>query len=88
MAAMIGAMNEREREDREIEREERAIYWIITIAISPVVIGLLLKRTVIDAGGTLSLILVSLGIVGLLAGLRAFTASRVPRARIRRRGRF
>ncbi len=74
-------------DDREIEREERAIYGIITLAISPVVIAIFLEGGDIDAGGTLSLILVILGILGFVAGLRAFGSARIPRARVHRRGR-
>ena len=72
----------------DIEREERAIYAIITVAISPVLIALLVERGVFDAGATLSVIFGALGIVGLLAGLRAVYARRLPRARVHRRGRM
>ncbi|MBS1124992.1 MAG: hypothetical protein H6Q90_7220 [Deltaproteobacteria bacterium] len=76
-----------ETDDREVEQEERAIYWIITLAILPVVIGIFLDGGTIDGGGTLSLILVALGVTGIVAGLRVFTRTRLPRARIHRRSR-
>jgi len=66
--------------DRDIQREERAIYLIILASIAPVVIALVIDRGAVDSGGTLSLILGSFGVVGLLAGLRA-VQSRLPRAR-------
>ena len=70
-------------EDVEIEREERAIYAIIIGAMLPVVIGLTLEGATIDGGGAISLLLVSLGVVGLVASVRALVRSRVPRARAR-----
>lgn len=73
-----------DEDDKDVEREERAIYAIITVAILPVVIGIFIERGVIDAGGTLSLILVALGVIGLLAGLRVFARVRLPRARVHR----
>jgi hypothetical protein len=72
-------------EDQEIDREERAIYAIITFAILPVVIGMLLEGRVFDAGGTLSLALVVLGVIGLVVGFRLVGARRIPRARVHRR---
>lgn len=74
-----------EMDDREIEAEERAIYWIVTLAILPVVVGIFIDGGTIDGGGTLSLVLVSLGVIGLVTGLRIFTRSRLPRARVHRR---
>jgi len=71
-------------DDLEIEREERGIYAIITMACAPVVIGLLLDGAVIDGGGTLSLALVAIGAMGLLAGLRAVVARKLPRAIVHR----
>jgi hypothetical protein len=68
-------------DDDDIQREERDIYWIITLASLPVVVGFLIERHEIDGGGTLSLILVVLGVIGLLTGLRVFGARRrLPRA--------
>jgi hypothetical protein len=73
-------------EDDDIQREERDIYWIITLASLPVVVGFLIERHEIDGGGTLSLVLVVLGAIGLLTGLRAVaTRRRLPRAIVRRR---
>jgi len=66
--------------DRDIQREERAIYLIILAAIAPVIIALAIHRDAIDSGGTLSLIVAGLGVIGLIAGLRAFR-SKIPRAR-------
>ena len=69
----------------EVESEERAIYAIIAAAISPVVIGVLLDGSTIDGGGALSLLLAVFALVGLVAGIRRMTRSRLPRARIHRR---
>jgi hypothetical protein len=71
-------------EDDDLQREERDIYWIITLASLPVVVGFLIERHEIDGGGTLSLILVLLGVAGLVTGLRAMSRSRLPRATVRR----
>jgi hypothetical protein len=76
-----------ERHDTEIEREERAIYLIMLAAMAPVVIGLAIDRRTIDGGAALSLILVALGVIGLLAGLRTILRRRLPRARARFRRR-
>ena len=73
-----------QREDDDIEREERNIYAIITMASAPVVIGLAIEGADLDGGGTLSLILVVAGVLGLAAGVRALFARRVPRATIHR----
>jgi hypothetical protein len=71
--------------DLEIKREERAIYIIIMAALSPVVIAVLYRGgAVIDGGTTLSLLIVALGVVGLVAGVRAMR-SRLPQARVHRR---
>ncbi len=71
--------------DLEIEREQRAIYIIIMVALSPVV-GAALDRSgaEIDSGTTLSLLLVVLGVIGLAAGVRA-KRFRLPRAQVHRR---
>jgi len=71
-------------QDLDIEREERGIYAIITMASAPVVIGLALEGGVFDGGSTLSLALVAVGVVGLLAGLRAIVARKIPRAIVHR----
>ena len=70
-------------EDLEIEREERAIYAIVIAAMLPVIIGLAVEGNAIDGGGAVSLILVSLGVVGLVASLRAILRPRLPRASAR-----
>ena len=71
--------------DTEIEREERAIYMIITVALSPVVASALIQDGVeLDGGTTLSFLIVALGLAGLVAGVRAMR-SRLPRARVHRR---
>ena len=69
-------------EDPDLEAEERAIYAIIALAASPVVIGVLLDGAEIDAGGTLSLIVVACAIAGLVARIRAVAPCRLPRARV------
>ena len=71
--------------DPEIEREERAIYIIITAALLPVVVAALARGGVsLDGGTTLSFLIVALGVVGLATGVRAMR-SRLPRARVHRR---
>ncbi len=76
-------MSEHEQHDA-IAREERDIYAIIVAASLPVVIGLLIEGGSMDGGATLSLLLVAVGVVGLLAGLRALVARRIPRAIVHR----
>jgi len=76
------------RRDQEIEirREERAIYIIIMAALSPVVVAALYRGGAeIDGGTTLSFLIVLLGVIGLATGIRAMR-SRLPRARVHRRG--
>ena len=69
----------------EIEREERAIYVIIAMALSPIVIGVLLRGGgEIDAGMTMSFGLVVLAVIGIVASIRAIRRDRIPRARARR----
>jgi len=71
-------------EDAEIEREERAIYLIITAALSPVVASALIQDGVELGGGTtLSFLIVGLGVAGFCTGVRAMRA-RLPRARVHR----
>ena len=70
----------------EIEREERAIYIIITAALLPVVASALIQDSVdLDGGTTLSFLIVALGVAGLVTGVRAMR-SRLPRARVHRHG--
>ncbi len=80
-------MHEHEH-DIEVEREERGIYAIITMASLPVVLGLLLEGGSMDGGTTLSLVLVVLGVTGLIAGLvagaRALSRPKIPRATVHR----
>jgi hypothetical protein len=74
--------------DPEIEAEERAIYGILVVALSPVVIGtLVLGDLDFDGGTTLSLGCVVLGVLGLLGLVARARArrGRLPRARARRR---
>jgi hypothetical protein len=69
----------------EVEREERAIYVIIMVVFIPVVVALWLDGQVVDAGGTLSLMLIAAGALGLVATRRALRrGSRLPRARVHR----
>lgn len=71
--------------DLEIQREERAIYIIILVALSPVLIAALIRDGAeIDGGTTLSFLIAMLGVLGLVAGVRAMRA-RLPRARLHRR---
>jgi hypothetical protein len=74
-----------DNEGDEIEREERAIYWIITVALSPILVGVFVEGVDLEGGNALSLLLVALGIAGLFAGFRALAARRLPAARIHRR---
>ena len=76
-------MRETDEEDLEIEREERAIYAIVIAAMLPVIIGLAVEGDAIDGGGAVSLMLVSLGFVGLVASVRAILRPRLPRASAR-----
>ena len=73
--------------DPELEREERAIYIIIMVALAPVVVAALYHGgAAFDGGTTLSLLIVALGVIGLGAGVRAMR-SRLPPARVHRRRR-
>ena len=73
-----------QHDDFEVEREERGIYAIVTVASAPVVIGLAIEGGVFDGGSTLSLILVFLGLLGLMASLRVFLPRKIPRAAVHR----
>lgn len=71
--------------DLEIQREERAIYIIILVALSPVLVAALIRDgAAIDGGTTLSFLIAVLGVLGLATGVRAMDA-RLPRARLHRR---
>lgn len=59
--------------------EERAIYVVIALASLPVVIASLLHGGALDSGATISLLLVTLALVGLLPRRRC---PRLPRARV------
>ena len=72
-------------EDNEVETEERAIYGIIACAISPVVVGVIIEGSTIDGGGAFSLLVAVCALVGLVAGIRAISRVRLPRARIYRK---
>lgn len=74
-----------EQHDIDIEHEERAIYAIIALAASPVVIGLMIEGGVIDGGGTLSILLVVASLIGLLTTFGLLRRSRLARARIHTR---
>lgn len=74
-------------QDREIEREERAIYIIIMVALSPVIVAALYRGgAAFDGGTTLSFLIVALVAIGLTAGVRAMR-TKLPRARVHRRPR-
>ena len=68
----------------DVESEERAIYAIVAAAVSPVVVGVLLDGSTIDGGGALSMLLAITALVGLVAGVRRMTRSRLPVARVHR----
>jgi hypothetical protein len=74
-------------DDDDIRREERAIYAIVAAVACPVVIGVAIEGTALDGGAALCLVLASLAIAGIVAGARAITRSRLPRARIHDRHR-
>ena len=72
--------------EHDVEREERAIYLIVIIALAPVVIVALARRVNFDSGTTLCLLGAVLGAIGLLASLaRAVRRPRLPNARARMR---
>lgn len=71
--------------DTEVKREERAIYAIIAMAVSPVVIGLLIQGGVIDGGATLSILVVVAALVGLLTTFGLLRRKRIPAARVHTR---
>lgn len=71
--------------DTDVQREERAIYAIIAMAVSPVVIGLLIEGGVIDGGATLSILVVVAALVGLLTTFGLLRRKRIPEARIHTR---
>jgi hypothetical protein len=48
-----------------------------------VIIGLTIEGGAIDGGGVISMLLVSLGVMGLIASLRAIVRDRLPRASAR-----
>lgn len=72
-------------DDSEIESEERAIYAIVAVVMTAVVIGVITDGAPLDGGAGLSLLLGALAIAGLVAGIRAVTRSRLPVARVHRR---
>lgn len=75
-------------EDRDIQREERAIYALAIVMLLPVVIIALVECVEFGAGATLCLGAVVLGAIGLVASLlRRRERPRVPRAHVRLRGR-
>ena len=67
----------------DVEREERAIYAIVITAMLPVVVGVGLEGSAVDAGGAISLLLVAFALAGLAAGIRAMFRPKLPRARAR-----
>ena len=68
--------------DDDADREERAIYLLAIIVLSPVVIFAGAADAIVDSGATICLIAVLLGTVGLAANLvRARRRPRPPRAR-------
>jgi hypothetical protein len=68
--------------DPEIDREERAIYAIMLAASLPILIALIWQGRTIDGGNMLMMIVVALGLIGLVAGMRLFRRVRLPRARV------
>jgi hypothetical protein len=71
--------------DTDVEREERAIYAIIALAVSPVIIGLLIEGGVVDAGATLSILVVVGALVGLLTTFGLLRRKRTPTVRVHTR---
>jgi len=74
-------------EDDVVEREERAVYAIIAIALAPVLIAVAIRGGIFDSGSTLCLLLVVAAIGGFASLARRLvrTRSEFPRARIHRR---
>ncbi len=66
--------------DREIEREERAIYAIVALAGAPLVFAASVEGTMLDTGSTIGILLMSTGLVGLVWRYLACDPS-LPRAR-------
>jgi hypothetical protein len=67
--------------DEDIEREERAIYSIVIVALAPVVIVAALRRVNFDGGTSLCLLFVIPALVGLAATVVRARRPRIPRAR-------
>jgi hypothetical protein len=74
-----------EERDEDIASEERAIYAIMLAAGAPIVIALLAEGREIDGGNAIMLILVAVAVLGLVAGIRTWRNSSLPRARVIRR---
>ena len=62
------------------EREEKAIYAIIAIAVAPVIVAVAIQGGVIDSGATLCMLVAVIGLLGVLWRRR----STFPRARVHR----
>ncbi len=75
--------NRIDSDDANVAREERAIYAIIAVAVTPVLLAVAIQGGVIDSGTTLCLILAVIGVVGFVLGLRRHKP--LPPARIHRR---
>ena len=64
--------------DREIEREERAIYGVLIGAALPVIVGVIVDGGYVGGGATISIAALVLGIAGLFA--RRTVREKLPRA--------
>ena len=73
-----------ENDDDAIEREERGIYLVMFLAGLPIIGVLVIENRTIDGGNALILGIVMLGVVGLVAGLKAMVIRKLPRARLLR----
>jgi hypothetical protein len=64
----------------DVVREERAIYALLVVVLAPVPISAIVQRAEFGGGATLCLIGAALGVLGLLASLRALRRPGLPAA--------
>ena len=71
-------------DDDYAEREERAIYAIMAVVATPVLVAVGVQGLVIDSGATLCMLLGLIGVIGFVLGLRR-ARHPLPHARVHRR---
>jgi hypothetical protein len=64
----------------EADREERAVYAIIALAVAPVIVAVAIQGGVIDGGTTLCLLVAVIGVAGAICR----RSKPVPLARVHR----